>query len=97
MHLISPFIIAVAWWQMRRTHRATADVRRANYYATRALRTLIAVGKGPIPFTASGVPADASAVSVGVKCETVSLLENGHRVRFALPRSRETKHDTVSL
>jgi hypothetical protein len=57
MSLIRPFIIAVAWWQMRRVRRATADMRRANYYATRALRTLIAVGKGPIPLTASGVPA----------------------------------------
>jgi len=57
MRLIHPFIIAVAWWQMRRTRRATADMRRANFYATRALRTLIAVGKGPIPVTISGVPA----------------------------------------
>lgn len=57
MHLIRPFILAVAWWQTRRVRRATADMRRANYYATRALRTLIAVGKGSIPITASGVPA----------------------------------------
>ncbi|WP_342108056.1 hypothetical protein [Methylobacterium sp. SI9] len=57
MRLILPFIIAVAWWQARRTRRATSDMRRANYYATRALRTLIAVGKGPIPLTVSGVPA----------------------------------------
>lgn len=57
MRLISPFLVAVAWWQMRRVRRATHDLRRANYYATRSLRTLIAVGRGPIPRTASGVPA----------------------------------------
>lgn len=57
MRLIHPFIIAVAWWQTRRVRRATHDMRRASYYATRALRTLIAVGRGPIPRTASGVPA----------------------------------------
>ena len=57
MRLIQPFILAVAWWQTRRVRRATQDMRWANYYATRSLRTLIAVGRGPIPFTASGVPA----------------------------------------
>ncbi|MCJ2049323.1 hypothetical protein [Methylobacterium sp. J-070] len=57
MRLISPFIVAVAWWHTRRVRRATYDMRRANYYATRSLRTLIAVGRGPIPLTASGVPA----------------------------------------
>ncbi len=57
MHLISPFIVTVAWWQTRRVRQATRDLRRANYYATRSLRTLIAVGRGPIPLTASGVPA----------------------------------------
>lgn len=64
MCLISPFIIAVAWWQMRRVRRAGDDIRRArqglrqaDYLATRALRTLIAIGRGPIPRTLSGVPA----------------------------------------
>ena len=57
MRLISPFILAVAWWHARRVRRAAHDMRRANYYATRSLRTLIAVGRGPIPLTASGVPA----------------------------------------
>ena len=64
MRLISPFIVAVAWWQMRRVRRASDDMRRAreglrqaDYLATRALRTLIAVGQGPIPRTLSGVPA----------------------------------------
>jgi hypothetical protein len=57
MRLISPFIVAVAWRQTRRVRRATTPLRRANAYATRALRTPIAVGKGPIPLTASGVPA----------------------------------------
>lgn len=57
MRLISVIIITVAWWRMRRVRRATSDMRRANYYATRSLRTLIAVGRGPIPLTASGVPA----------------------------------------
>ena len=32
-------------------------MRMANFYATRNLQTLIAVGRGPIPRTASGVPA----------------------------------------
>ncbi|MCJ2142153.1 hypothetical protein [Methylobacterium sp. E-066] len=57
MRLISPFILAVAWWQMRRVRRATYDMRRANYYATRSLRTLMAIGSGPMPRTVSGVPA----------------------------------------
>ena len=64
MRLISPIIVAVAWWQMRRVRRAGDDMRRAreglrqaDYLATRALRTLIAVGQGPIPRTLSGVPA----------------------------------------
>ena len=35
----------------------TRDMRKANYYATRSLRTLMAVGRGPIPRTVSGVPA----------------------------------------
>ena len=57
MRLIRGIIITAAWWQMRRVRRATHDMRRANYYGTRALRTLIAVGRGQIPRTASGVPA----------------------------------------
>ena len=64
MRLISPFITAVAWGQMRRVRRAGDDMRRAreglrqaDYLATRALRALIAVGRGPIPRTLSGVPA----------------------------------------
>ncbi|MCJ2093274.1 hypothetical protein MKK67_12350 [Methylobacterium sp. J-072] len=57
MRLISPFILAVAWWHTRRVRRATHDMRRANYYATRSLRTLIAVARGPMPRTVSGVPA----------------------------------------
>jgi hypothetical protein len=57
MRLISPFIVAVAWRQTRRVRRATTVLRRANAYATRALRTPIAVGKGPIHLAVSGVPA----------------------------------------
>jgi len=64
MRLISPFIVAVAYWQMRRVRRAGDDMRRARKglrqaddLATRALRTLVAVGQGPIPRTLSGVPA----------------------------------------
>ena len=57
MRLISPFLIAVAWWHTRRVRCATHDMRRANYHATPSLRTLIAVGRGPIPRTVSGVPA----------------------------------------
>lgn len=55
MRLISPFIIAMAWWHTRQVRRATHDMRRANYYATRSLRTLIAVGRGPILCTVSVV------------------------------------------
>ena len=51
MRLISPFIVAVAYWRMRRVRRAGDDMRRAREdlcqvddLATRALRTLIAVG-----------------------------------------------------
>ena len=51
MHLISSFIVAVTWWQMRRVRRAGDGMRRARKglrqaddLATRALRTLIAVG-----------------------------------------------------
>ena len=57
MRLIQPLILAVAWWQTQRVRRATHDMRRANYYAARSLRTLIAVGSGPISRTVSGVPA----------------------------------------
>ncbi|MCJ2125071.1 hypothetical protein [Methylobacterium sp. J-077] len=64
MRLISLLIAAIAWWKMRRVRRAGDDMRRAreglrkaDYLATRALRTLIAVGQGPIPRTLSGVPA----------------------------------------
>ena len=57
MRLMSPFIVAVAWWHTRRVRRATHAMRRVNFYATRSLRTLIAVGRGPIPLTASGAPA----------------------------------------
>ena len=58
MRLLIPQIVAtVAWWHTRRVRRATHDMRRANYYATRSLRTLIAVGRGPVPRTLSGVPA----------------------------------------
>jgi hypothetical protein len=64
MRLIGAIISAVSWWQMRRVRRAGDDMRRAreglrqaDYLATRALRTLIAVGRGPIPRTLSGVPA----------------------------------------
>lgn len=64
MRVISPFIIAVAWRQMRWVRRAGDDMRRAreglhqaDYLATRALRTVIAIGRGPIPRTLSGVPA----------------------------------------
>jgi hypothetical protein len=64
MRLIRLIILAVAWWQMRRVRRAGNDMRRAreglrraDYLAIRAMRTLVAVGSGPIPFTASGVPA----------------------------------------
>ena len=64
MRLISLIIAPAAWWQMRRVRRAGDDMRRAreglrqaDYLATRALRTLLAVGQGPIPRTLSGVPA----------------------------------------
>jgi hypothetical protein len=64
MRLISPLVASMAWWRMRRVRRAGDDMRRAreglrqaDYLATRALRTLIAVGQGPIPRTLSGVPA----------------------------------------
>jgi hypothetical protein len=62
MCLISPIIAAPAWWQMRWGRRAgddmrwaREDLRQVDYLATRALRTLIAVGQGPIPRTLSGV------------------------------------------
>jgi len=60
----------------------------------------------PGGFRVAGVKADEpppqgvstwSPYAETAKCETVSLLGNGHRVRFALPRSGEAKHDTVSL
>lgn len=57
MRLIQLFILAAAWWQVRRIRRATQDMRQANYYGIRALQTLVAVGSGPIPRTTSGVPA----------------------------------------
>jgi hypothetical protein len=47
----------LAWWSMRRVRRAAADFRRATFYATRAERTLIAVGLVPLRITESGVPA----------------------------------------
>ncbi|MCJ2124351.1 hypothetical protein [Methylobacterium sp. J-077] len=45
---------ALSWPETARFYRLFA---RASYYATRSLRTLIAVGRGPIPRTLSGVPA----------------------------------------
>ncbi|MCJ2055932.1 hypothetical protein MKL09_05130 [Methylobacterium sp. J-048] len=47
----------LAWWNLRRVRRATRDMRLANFYATRSLRTLIAVGLAPLEVTSSGVPA----------------------------------------
>jgi hypothetical protein len=91
MRLISPFIVAAAWRQTRRVRRATTPLRRANAYATHALRTPIAVGKGPIPLTASGVPA---IPPMPVVCRY------GVAKRYPLrpsPDPRSGKHDTVSL
>lgn len=45
------------WWSRRRIRRAGADFRRAEFYATRGLRTMMALGRIPLVFTASGVPA----------------------------------------
>ncbi|MCJ2055123.1 hypothetical protein MKL09_00975 [Methylobacterium sp. J-048] len=56
MRLISPLIVTAAWWHARRVRRATHDMRRANYYANWSLRTLIAVGRGPILCTVNVVP-----------------------------------------
>ena len=60
MRLISPFIVAVAWWQTRRVRRATHDMRRANYYATRSLRTLVAVGSWSDPADSQRRAGDAA-------------------------------------
>lgn len=57
MHLIAPFISLAAWWNLRRVRHATADFRRATYYALRGERALIASGLMPAPITQSGVPA----------------------------------------
>ncbi|KST58371.1 hypothetical protein AO398_06050 [Methylobacterium sp. GXS13] len=75
MRLISPFIVAVAYWRMRRVRRAGDDMRRAREdlcqaddLATRALRTLVAVGQGPIPRTLGSVPAiSPMPVLIGVE------------------------------
>lgn len=50
-------LTALAWWNTRRVRRATRDMRLANFYATRSLRTLVAVGLAPLEVTPSGVPA----------------------------------------
>jgi len=79
MHLISSFIVAVTWWQMRRVRRAGDGMRRARKglrqaddLATRALRTLVAVGQGSIPRTLGSVPAiPPMPVLIGVE---VSLI-----------------------
>jgi hypothetical protein len=57
MRLILLPIATAAWWNTRRVRRATEDLRKANYYAARSLRTLIAVGLAPWAVTPSGVPA----------------------------------------
>ena len=43
-------IVPAAWWIMRRVQRASRDLRRATFYAERALRVLAP------PVTMSGVP-----------------------------------------
>ena len=56
MRLILPFISLAAWWSMRHVRRASADFRRATFYATRAERALVAAGRLPWHVTDSGVP-----------------------------------------